>query len=94
MARRILLSFFKRIAKKRGLPGRFTAIVFAFYMSSIMAFLMTLVITAATRGIGSGFFMTSIKAYSLSMPVAFVCVLIVRPLVMRLVRWTIADGEL
>lgn len=87
-------SFFRRVVEKRGLPRRFTPIVFAFYMSSIMAFLMTLVITAATRGIGSGFFVASLKAYSLSMPVAFGCVLAVRPLVMRLVKWTIADGEL
>lgn len=87
-------SFIKRVVDKRGLPRRFTTIVFSFYMSSIMAFLMTLVITAATRGIGSGFFVASMKAYSLSMPVAFCCVLAVRPLVMRLVKWTIADGEL
>lgn len=94
MERTATSSFFKRVVERRGLPRRFTTVVFAFYMSSIMAFLMTLVITAATRGVGPGFFIASMKAYSLSMPVAFFCVLAVRPLVMRLVKWTIADGEL
>lgn len=87
-------SFFRRVVEKRGLPRRFIPIVFAFYMSSIMAFLMTLVITAVMRGLGAGFFSAAMSAYALAMPIAFCCVLVVRPVVMRLVRWTIADGEL
>lgn len=71
------------------LPARFSPIAFAFFMSGIMAFLMCLVITAANRGISSGYFSAVIDAYLLAMPIAFVCVLTVRPLVMVLVKCTV-----
>jgi hypothetical protein len=54
-------------------------------MALIMAFLMSCVIVAASDGISAGYVSGVLKAYSLAMPAAFVCVLIVRPLVVRLV---------
>lgn len=58
-------------------------------MSVIMAFLMCLVITLAEFGLGKNYLANVLKAYRVAMPSAFVCILIVRPLVARLVVWTI-----
>lgn len=71
------------------LPVRFTPVVFAFFMSGIMAFLMCLVITAANTGFSNNYLLRALKAYQLAMPVAFGCVLCVRPIVMKLVRMTV-----
>ncbi|MBM3111666.1 DUF2798 domain-containing protein [Pseudomonas arcuscaelestis] len=68
---------------------RATPYVFAFYMSAIMAFLMCFVITAATAGIDANYLHHVFKAYQLAMPVAFACVLVVRPVVLKLVAWTV-----
>ncbi|OAM51609.1 hypothetical protein A7981_09025 [Methylovorus sp. MM2] len=73
----------------RKVPVRYTPVVFAFFMSGIMAMLMCLVIVAANSGISNGYAARVMHAYQLAMPVAFVCVLIVRPLVMRLVALTV-----
>lgn len=75
------------------LPPRSAPYVFAFYMAAIMAALMSMVITGATYGLGAGYFHNVIKAYLLSMPVAFVCVLIVRPVVFRLVALTVKTTD-
>lgn len=74
-----------RRANSLRVPARFTPFVFAFYMSSIMAMLMCLVIVGAGTGVHDGYGMRVWQAYKLAMPVAFVCVLIVRPVVIRLV---------
>ncbi|MCE5976122.1 DUF2798 domain-containing protein [Pseudomonas sp. JR33AA] len=66
-----------------------TPYVFAFYMSSIMALLMCFVITAANAGFTPEYLGNVLKAYQLAMPVAFVCVLMVRPVVVRLVAITV-----
>jgi len=70
-------------------PRRATPIVFAFYMATIMAFLMSLVITAAAYGITDHYVADVMNAYRFAMPAAFVCVLVVRPIVVRLVAWTV-----
>ncbi|HSI46390.1 MAG TPA: DUF2798 domain-containing protein [Methylophilus sp.] len=70
---------------KRRIPKRFTPYVFAFFMAGIMAFLMSMVIVAANSGLHSGYVVQVLHAYALAMPVAFFCVLIVRPIVMHLV---------
>lgn len=72
-----------------GLPKHYTPVVFAFFMSGIMAMLMCLVIVAANSGVGLGYFSRVLHAYMLAMPVAFICVLMVRPIVMALVARTI-----
>ncbi|HGM5580178.1 TPA: DUF2798 domain-containing protein [Pseudomonas putida] len=75
--------------RRRKLRSSATPYVFAFYMSAIMAMLMCFVITAATAGIDQDYLRKVLKAYQLAMPVAFVCVLMVRPVVMRLVALTV-----
>lgn len=74
-----------RIARRRKLPPRAAPIAFAFFMSAIMAFLMCCVIVGANTGIDAGYPARVLNAYGLAMPVAFICVLLVRPLVARLV---------
>lgn len=69
----------------RKFPKKFTPYVFAFLMAGIMAFLMSMVIVAANSGIYTGYVFRVLHAYALAMPVAFCCVLIVRPIVMHLV---------
>lgn len=69
----------------RKIPKKFTPYVFAFFMAGIMAFLMSMVIVAANSGVQTGYILHVLHAYSLAMPVAFCCVLIVRPIVMHLV---------
>ncbi|MBN6150883.1 DUF2798 domain-containing protein [Xanthomonas sp. AmX2] len=68
---------------------RATPFVFAFYMATIMAMLMCLVITAANAGWSDGYLQRVLGAYRLAMPTAFCCILVVRPLVVRLVAATV-----
>ncbi|WP_194789431.1 DUF2798 domain-containing protein [Pseudomonas sp. UFMG81] len=75
--------------RRRKLRPGATPYVFAFYMSAIMAMLMCFVITAATAGVDGDYLGQVLKAYQLAMPVAFVCVLVVRPVVVRLVALTV-----
>lgn len=77
------------LSKPIRLSARATPYVFALYMSTIMAFLMTLVITAANAGIGPDYLSNVLNAYQLAMPAAFVCILVVRPIVTRLVSLTV-----
>lgn len=70
---------------------KYTPIVFAFYMSLIMAFLMSLIIVAANSGIADHYLEQVLHAYRIAMPSAFVCILIVRPLVMLLVKHTVKN---
>ncbi|MDN3557695.1 DUF2798 domain-containing protein [Halomonas maura] len=79
--------------RRGGLPRRMAPVVFAFYMSALMTLLMSLVITAVTGGLGPDYLATVGRAYVRAMPVAFAGVLLVRPLVVRLVAWTVADGR-
>jgi len=67
------------------IPHQFTPYVFAFFMAGIMAFLMSMAIIATSTGIHDGYSTRVIHSYTLAMPVAFVCVLIVRPIVVKLV---------
>lgn len=75
--------------QRRKLPRRFTPFVFAFYMAGIMAFLMCCVIVAANSGLQPDYLWRVGQAYLLAMPVAFVCVIVVRPLVGKLVAATV-----
>lgn len=78
-------------SSNKKLHAKYTPIVFAFYMSLIMAFLMSLIIVAAHSGIADHYFAQVLHAYRIAMPSAFVCILIVRPLVMRLVKLTVKN---
>lgn len=73
------------------LPAKYTPIVFAFYMSLIMAFLMSLIIVAANSGIADHYLAQVIHAYRIAMPSAFLCILVVRPLVMLMVKHTVKN---
>ena len=73
------------------LPPRAMPLVFAFWMAAIMALLMCTVITVANTGLDAGLAGRIARAYVLAMPVAFGCVLLVRPLVARLVRLCVRD---
>ena len=75
--------------RRKKLHPRYTPIVFSFYMAGIMALLMCSTIVALNNGIGPDYWTLILKAYAAAMPVAFVCVLLVRPLVMRLVAMTV-----
>ncbi len=70
-------------------PKHATPYVFALYMAAIMAFLMCLVITIAEFGIDGHYMENVMNAYRVAMPSAFICVLVVRPIVARLVAWTV-----
>ena len=74
------------------IPARYTPIVFAFFMAGIMALLMCFVIVGANSGLSAGYLMRVLHAYALAMPVALICVLIVRPVVMKLVSLTVVRG--
>lgn len=71
------------------LPNRFSSLAFAFYMATIIAFMMSVVLTAINTGIDGHFLARVLKAYVVAMPVAFTCVVFVRPLVLRLVAMTV-----
>lgn len=77
--------------KQSKISKRYTPYVFAFFMAGIMALLMCLVIVAANSGLNMGYLTRVVKAYALAMPVAFVCVLIVRPIVMKLVAFVVNE---
>lgn len=76
----------------RKLPATMTPVVFAFFMSAIMAALMCLLITGINHGVGDGYLSAVIQAYEIAMPAAFVFVMMVRPVVTRLVSYTVAEA--
>jgi hypothetical protein len=71
------------------LPKRMAPVAFAFYMACIMAFLMSMVIVAANGGADARFLDRVLASYALAMPAAFASVMLVRPVVLRLVAWTV-----
>ncbi len=79
------------LLRRRKLPARLTPVVFAFYMSAIMAALMSLIITAVNQGFDDLYLLNALHAYEVAMPSAFLCVMMVRPLVMKLVAGTVAE---
>lgn len=71
------------------LPVRSAPYIFVLYMATIMAFLMSLVITFAEFGMGPHYMANVMNAYQVAMPAAFFCILVVRPVVIRLVGLTV-----
>lgn len=72
------------------IPKRHSHVVFAFFMAGIMAILMSAIIVAVSSGIDTGYLKRVIHAYTLAMPSAFICVLFVRPIVVKLVSLVVA----
>lgn len=62
-------------------------------MPSIMAALMCLIITAVHQGVNGQLLYDAFAAYKIAMPAAFICVLMVRPLVMALVKRTVSAND-
>ena len=71
------------------LSKQYSPYAFAFFMAGIMAFLMSMVIVAANSGLDIGYIKRVMQAYTLAMPVAFICILMVRPIVVKLVSLVI-----
>jgi hypothetical protein len=75
------------------LPNRLAPVAFSFYMAGIVAFLMSLTLTAINTGIDGGYPLRVLKAYALALPVGFLGVMAARPLVLRLVACTVAPAS-
>ena len=71
------------------LPARMAPVAFAFFMSGMVSAMMSLAITAMNTGLPPDYLARVVRAYLASWPVAFFGVLAVRPLVVRLVAWTV-----
>ncbi|MGX3067166.1 DUF2798 domain-containing protein [Ursidibacter arcticus] len=77
--------------KKGFIPARFTPYVVAFYMAGFMAFLMSAVLVAINTGVGDGYVKRVLFNYSIAMPIAFVCVVLIRPIVTKLTNFTVKN---
>lgn len=75
------------------LPSRLAPVAFSFYMAGIVAFLMSLALTAINTGLDDGYLLRVLRAYALALPVGFLGVMAARPLVLRLVTWTVAPAS-
>jgi hypothetical protein len=75
------------------LPSRLAPVAFSFYMAGIVAFLMSLALTAINTGIDDGYLLRVLKAYALALPLGFLGVMAARPLVLRLVACTVAPAS-
>jgi Protein of unknown function (DUF2798) len=74
-----------KMRRRYKLHHRTAPIVFAFFMAAIMAFLMSATIASVNGGITADLPRRTLEAYTVAMPVAFMCVMLVRPVVVRIV---------
>lgn len=72
------------------LPARMAPLAFAFFMSAMVSAMMSVAITAINTGLPPDYLLRVARAYLASWPVAFIGVLAVRPLVVRLVALTVS----
>lgn len=70
------------------IPKQYAGIVFSFYASAIMVLIVSGVLVALNTGVDAGYPARLVRAYAITWPVAFVSLLAVRPLVMKLVAWS------
>lgn len=70
------------------LPKKYASLAFTFYATAMMAFIMSAFLVAFNTGIDSGWFIRTLRAYALAWPLAFVSLLAIRPLVLKLVART------
>ena len=73
----------------RKIPKKYASLVFTFYATMMMAFILSAVLVALNTGIDSGWFARTLRAYVIAWPIAFFSLLCVRPLVVKLVDWTL-----
>ncbi|MGV8920368.1 MAG: DUF2798 domain-containing protein [Pseudomonas sp.] len=71
------------------LPKRFMPVVFAFYMSSFVALLVSCALVVMNSGIGEDLTIRVLNVYKFAMPVAFISVLSLRTTVLRLTAATL-----
>lgn len=71
------------------IPSKFAPLMFALYMALMMGLLMCSVIVAVQSGFGPHYVRNVLKAYAVAVPVAFCCILFVRPIAARLVAKTV-----
>ena len=67
-------------------PKKFTKILFIFFMSLGISFIMTLIITFINTGYDELYHERFFKAWSISLPVALVAISLVAPVVNKLVE--------
>lgn len=71
------------------IPKRFMPLVFAFYMSSIVALLVSFALVAVSSGFAEGYILHVLNVYKFAMPVAFAAALSLRTTIMRLTAATL-----
>lgn len=68
--------------------SKYSGIVFTFYATALMALIMSAFLVAFNTGIDSGWPQRTLRAYVLAWPLAFISLLTIRSLVMKLVAWS------
>jgi hypothetical protein len=77
------------------LPAKFLPIAMAFWMSLLFSFLMSGLITIVNTGLAGDFVVRWMHAWSIAFPCAFLVSLLIRPVVSKLVAYTVqAPGDL
>lgn len=96
----MLFGFFKEVIMSTSntstfafIPTRLAPYAFAFYMSGIMAFLMSVCLVAINTGFQGDFVFRVLKSYIVAFPVAFFCVVVVRPVVTKLIELTVKKAD-
>ncbi len=73
------------------LPKQYAGIVFAFYTCTFMALIVSGVLVALNTGVDAGYPARLARAYLITWPIAFVSLLALRPLVVKLVSWSTGE---
>lgn len=73
------------------LPKQYAGLLFSLYTAAMMVLIVSGMLVALNTGLDAGYPLRFAKAYMLTWPIAFVSLLAVRPLVVKLVAASIAD---
>lgn len=73
------------------IPRRYSSIVSTFYATGLMALIMSAFLVGFNSGFDSGWPARTARTFVIAWPLAFVSLLMIRPLVVRLVNWTTGD---
>ena len=74
------------------LPKNYAGIAFSFYASAIMVLIVSGVLVALNTGVDAAYLARLGRSYLITWPIAFISLLAVRPLVVKLVAWTTGRG--
>jgi len=75
------------------IPAKYTPLVFAFFMSMMMAFVMSGVLTLANLGFPSDFFSRWMRAFAIAWACAFLAVLLIAPVARKIVTTLVQPLE-